>query len=58
MSGIEEVEIGRLTFVWDLWLGGLCTCIQVIPIDPKLDPEHKLVLSLSFDLCYLNICLF
>ena len=21
--------MGRLTFVWDLWLGGLCTCIQV-----------------------------
>ena len=36
----------RLTFVWDLWLGGLCTGIQVI--DPEFDPGHKSVLSQSF----------
>ena len=40
--------MGRLTFVWDLWLGGLCTCIQ--GIDPEFHPRHKSVLSFSFSL--------
>ena len=34
--------MGRLTFAWDLWLGGLCTGIQVI--DPKLSHSFRPVL--------------
>ena len=41
-----EEEMGTLTFVWDLWLSGLCTGIAVL--NPGFHPRQKEKSSLSY----------
>ena len=51
----ELLKMGRLTFVWDLWLGGLCACIQVIA-RPQSSIPYVQVSTFSFFLS-LSACI-
>ena len=48
--GMRKKHIAKeYVHVWDLWLSGLCTCIEVT--DPEFDPGHKSVFRLSLSAC-------